>query len=130
MRYLFLILLSVFSFSLYAQEGPKIVFKTMVLDYGEVVVGQDSGFGTFEFKNTGNQPLVIKKVYATCDCMIPKKPSGPIAPGQKGVIEVKYDVSKKREGPIRKTITVSSNAINVHNGMISLRIKGRVVVSN
>lgn len=54
-------------------------------------------------------------------CTIPKKPSNPIAPGASDIIKVKYDT--QRVGPIRKTITVASNA---SNGMIALKIKGEV----
>ena len=56
-----------------------------------------------------------------CGCTFPNKPSGPIAPGASDVIEVKYDT--ERIGPIRKTITVASNA---SNGMVALKIKGEV----
>ena len=31
-------------------------------------------------------------------------------------------------GPISKTITVTTNAVNKENGMIALRIKGMVIV--
>ena len=31
-------------------------------------------------------------------------------------------------GPISKTITVESNAVNKENGMVALRIKGNVLV--
>ena len=42
-------------------------------------------------------------------------------PGAKEVIEVKYDTN--RVGPIRKTITVSSNAVTA---VVALQIKGTV----
>jgi hypothetical protein len=31
-------------------------------------------------------------------------------------------------GPIRKTITVESNAVNVENGKVAIKIKGEVMV--
>ena len=31
-------------------------------------------------------------------------------------------------GPISKTITITTNAINKENGMVALRIKGNVIV--
>ena len=46
----------------------------------------------------------------------------PIAPGAKGEIQVKYDTN--RVGPIRKTITVNSNARDTP--VVSLKIKGTV----
>ncbi|KAA1246737.1 DUF1573 domain-containing protein [Aquimarina sp. RZ0] len=108
--------------TLNAQDAKaKIEFKTEVVDYGEIAKGSD-GVRTFEFTNTGDAPLVISKVYSSCGCTIPKKPEDPIAPGATGVIEVKYDT--KRVGPIRKTITVYSNA---EEATKAIKIKGTVL---
>lgn len=99
----------------------KIVFKSETIDYGEIKKGSD-GVRVFEFTNTGDEPLVIKEVSSSCGCTIPKKPEGPIAPGKTGTIEVKYDT--KRVGPIRKTVTVYSNA---EETIKALKIKGKVL---
>ncbi|WP_432264573.1 DUF1573 domain-containing protein [Autumnicola lenta] len=99
----------------------KIVFQSETIDYGEIKKGSD-GVRVFEFTNTGDEPLVIKEVSSSCGCTIPKKPEGPIAPGETGTIEVKYDT--KRVGPIRKTVTVYSNA---EETIKALKIKGKVL---
>jgi len=113
------------SFGSFAQEKvAKIEFKTDVIDYGTIEKGAD-GVRVFEFTNTGDAPLVISNVKSTCGCTVPKKPKGPIMPGESGVIEVKYDT--KRVNPIRKTITVFSNA---ETPTVALKIKGLVVDSN
>ncbi len=104
-----------------AQETAKIEFKSETIDYGEIKKGSD-GLRVFEFTNTGNAPLVIANVTSSCGCTIPKKPEEPIQPGETGEIEVKYDT--KIVGPIRKTITVYSNADEPTK---SLKIKGRVI---
>ena len=118
------LLVSLFSISIYAQEtSAKIEFKENTVDYGKIENGSN-GVRTFIFKNTGNAPLVITKVKSSCGCTVPKKPTAPIAPGEKGEIEVKYDT--KRTGIIRKTITVTSNATNVKNGVSYLKIKGEI----
>ena len=108
---------------LYAQETKvaKIEFKTEVIDYGTIEKGAD-GVRVFEFTNTGNAPLIISNVKSTCGCTVPKKPKGPIMPGETGEIEVKYDTN--RVNPIRKTITVISNA---ERPTVALKIKGLVV---
>jgi len=109
-----------------AQNGPKIEFPNgAVLDYGTVSKGEDSGIRQIEVKNTGNQPLIITNVQSTCGCTIPTKPKAPIMPGKSDVIEVKYNMNP---GPIRKTITVESNAVNYPEGRVPLKIKGEVVV--
>lgn len=104
-----------------AQEKAKIEFKTETIEYGEIEKGSD-GVRVFEFTNTGNAPLVIANVTSSCGCTIPKKPEDPIKPGETGEIQVKYNT--KLVGPIRKTITVYSNA---EESTKSLKIKGRVI---
>ena len=126
MKKLVLILgLMVTGLSVNAQTGAKIEFKEETINYGEVYKGVDSGKRTFEFTNTGDMPLIIKDAKSSCGCTVPTKPTEPILPGKKGVIEVQYNMNP---GPISKTITVESNAINKENGMIALRIKGTVLV--
>jgi hypothetical protein len=123
MRTLLLIFSLFLALNTQAQEtGPAIEFTSQVVDYGEIEKGSD-GIRIFEFINSGNQPLVISKVYSSCGCTIPKKPEAPIAPGEKGEIQVKYDTN--RVGPIRKTITVNSNAESTP--IVSLKIKGTVL---
>jgi len=102
----------------------KIKFKTDTIDYGTIEKGSD-GVRVFEFTNTGDAPLIITEVKSTCGCTIPKKPDGPIMPGETGKIEVKYDTN--RVNPIRKTITVTSNA---DTPTVALKIKGEVVDPN
>ena len=114
------IILVIFSHVAVAQEVATITFDSLVVDYGTINKGDD-GVRQFKFTNTGTADLEITQVRSSCGCTIPKKPSGAIAPGASDVIEVKYDT--ERIGPIRKTITVASNA---SNGMVALKIKGEV----
>ncbi len=109
----------------FAQEGAKIEFKTETINYGTVVKGEDSGIRYFEFTNTGDAPLLITNVRSSCGCTVPSYPKTPIAPGKSDKIEVKYNMER---GPISKTITVETNAVNKTKGIIPLRIKGDVVV--
>ncbi len=102
----------------------KIEFKSDTIDYGTIEKGSN-GVRVFEFTNTGNAPLIISSVKSTCGCTVPKKPKGPILPGETGKIEVKYDT--KRVNPIRKTITVISNA---DTPTVALKIKGLVIDSS
>ncbi len=114
--------LGLMSVALNAQEKvAKIEFKSTTIDYGEIAKGSD-GVRVFTFTNTGDAPLVISKVFSSCGCTIPKKPEKPIMPGETGEIQVKYDTN--RVGPIRKTVTVMSNA---DTPTIALKIKGTVI---
>ena len=111
----------------FAQSGAKIVFKDKdnTIDYGNVSKDTDDGVRKFEFTNTGDQPLIIKNVQSTCGCTVPIKPTDAIMPGKSDFITVKYNMNP---GPIRKTITVETNAVNVEGGMVALKIKGEVIV--
>ena len=112
--------------AVFAQKGPKIVFKDKdnTIDYGTVNKDDDSGLRSFEFTNTGDAPLIITNVQSTCGCTVPSKPTEPIRPGKTGKIDVKYNM---HTGPIRKTITVESNAVNVEEGRVAIKIKGEVI---
>lgn len=108
-------------FNLTAQDKvAKIEFKSETVDYGDIEKGSD-GVRVFTFTNTGNAPLIISNVSSSCGCTIPKKPENPILPGATGEIQVKYDTN--RVGPIRKAVTVTSNADTPTK---VLKIKGEV----
>ena len=114
-----------FGLSLSAQDKiAKIEFESETIDYGTINKGAD-GIRVFKFKNTGTAPLIITRVKSSCGCTVPKKPDEPVLPGMTGEIEVKYDTN--RVMPIRKTITVTSNA---ETPTIALKIKGLVVDPN
>jgi hypothetical protein len=121
-----LITIVLFSNFCFAQSSPKIEFKAKdnTIDYGTVSKKKDNGVRSFEFTNTGDAPLIITNVLSTCGCTVPTKPEAPIMPGKTGKIDIKYNMAP---GPIRKTITVETNAVNYESGRIALKIKGEVI---
>ncbi|MFL9845112.1 DUF1573 domain-containing protein [Flavobacterium rhizosphaerae] len=123
-RFLLLAAVMFISLGANAQSGAKIEFKTDTIDYGTTNKDDDNGLRVFEFTNTGDAPLIITDVKSSCGCTVPSKPTDPIQPGKTGTIEVKYNM---HTGPIRKTITVMSNAANVPDGVVALKIKGEVI---
>lgn len=126
MKHLITILfIGLISFSMNAQDKvAEIEFKSDIIDYGTIEKGAD-GKRVFEFTNTGKAPLIISKVTSSCGCTIPKWSKEPILPGKTGEIQVKYNTT--RVMPIRKTITVISNA---KTPTVALKIKGLVVDSS
>lgn len=104
-----------------AQNSPKFEFKSDVIDYGDIEKGSD-GVRVFQFKNIGSEPLIIDNVYSSCGCTVPTWTKAAIAPGKSGEIQVKYDTN--RIGPIRRTITIYSNADEPTR---AVKIKGRVL---
>jgi Protein of unknown function (DUF1573) len=109
----------------YAQNGPKIEFAAQdnTIDYGKISKS-DNGLRSFEFTNTGDAPLLITGAESTVSSIVVTKPSAAIMPGKKGKIDVKYNMAS---GPIRKTITVETNAVNYPDGRVALKIKGEVL---
>lgn len=106
-----------------AVDGPAaaFAFEKMEYDFGTVKDGAIVEH-TFKFKNTGEVPLVIKSATATCGCTVPKKPEHPIAPGETGEIQVRFDSSNK-PGAQNKTVTVTANT---NPAITRLVIKGNV----
>ena len=104
--------------------GPKIVFSEMEHNYGTIEKGSD-GNCTFEFTNTGNEPLILVNVRASCGCTTPEWTQKPVMPGKTGSIQVRYNTNNV--GGFSKTVTVQSNAVD--NPRIVLRIKGNVITN-
>ncbi len=140
---MFIITLSIVSFSTYAQveelkkgssyvlddEGnlvennsPVFSFEKETHDFGEVVEGGKISH-EFTFTNDGNEPLIIKSVKASCGCTTPNWPEEPIMPGEEATITATYN-TKKRIGPFNKSITITSNA---YTPTKRLFIKGKVL---
>ncbi len=120
-----LALISVFTFSLQAQQSTpvtndSIVFNQIVHDYGTIEKGSD-GTSIFTFTNKGQKPLILSNVRASCGCTVPEWPKQPVAPGETGEIKVRYNTNIA--GNFNKTITVSSNAAN---STVTLRVRGNV----
>jgi len=103
-----------------AQPAAKFVDESH--DFGEVIEGK---LATHEFQitNSGNQPLIINNVQASCGCTTPFWTKEPIMPGKTGTIKASYN-SAGRPGAFNKTLTVLSNA---GNGNKTLHIKGNVL---
>lgn len=89
-----------------AVNGPKMEFKTSVMDYGLIEHNSD-GNREFVLTNTGNAPLIISNAKGSCGCTVPTWPKAPIAPGESASIGVKY--STNRIGKFTKTITLTTN---------------------
>lgn len=109
-----------------AQSGPKIKILQAenTVDYGKVYKSSDNGIRSFTFTNIGDAPLSINGIQSTASCTILYKPEQAIAPGKSDKIEIKYNMVP---GPIRKTITLETNAVNYEEGRVPLKIKGEIL---
>lgn len=116
-------LLTIFLFSFFwVQAQPAMQFVNRVHDFGSIREVNGAVSYNFEFVNTGNAPVLIKKVESSCGCTSPEWTRQPILPGKKGFIKAIFDPDN-RPGYFDKTITVHSNA---HNPVAELKIRGTV----
>ena len=102
-------------------SAQTISFDKTVYDYGTVKVGAD-GHRMFTVKNTGDKPLIISRVQASCGCTTPEWSQDPIMPGKTAQLKVGYDT--KIAGPFTKIIEVYSN--DGENSRSVITIKGNV----
>lgn len=103
-------------------SAQTISFDKTTIEYGNVKVGSE-GHRIFTFKNTGNKPLILSNVKASCGCTVPEWDKDPILPGKTGKIKVGYNTNIK--GSFSKSIDVYSN--DPKKGRTVLFIKGNVV---
>lgn len=101
----------------------KIKFDDAKKNFGFVKKGEKVVLA-YDFTNTGNQPLIISEAKAECSCTTIKWPKDPIAPGQKGVVEVTFDTAPARDRQDR-TVEVFSNASSSPD---KIRFKGVVLL--
>jgi hypothetical protein len=90
-------------------SAPKLSFVETSHNFGIIRSGQMVSH-TFEFENTGEEPLVLTKVETTCGCTATQWTREPLQAGQKGQITVTFD-STGKTGNQLKVITVYSNAL-------------------
>ena len=92
-------------------SGPttSIKFKNEVHDFGNVDVETENNY-SFEFVNTGTEPLTITNAKGSCGCTVPDWPKYPIKPNETATIDVIFRPSKGQAGVAQeKTVTVEAN---------------------
>jgi hypothetical protein len=102
------------------KKGAIAQFTASEIDYGKIDKGADP-LRKFNFKNVGDEPLVISNAQGSCGCTVPTWPKEPIMPGQSASIDVRYDT--QRVGPFSKSVTLTTNEANPTR---VLSIKGEV----
>ena len=152
MRYLFFVFISISSIVLFAQninigdninnqiiiiidttnndiDGSVISFINTNYNVGNVTKGINLTY-EFEFFNTGNEPLLITNVRASCSCTVASYPKTPILSGKSGKISL--ELSTDNLGEFNKVVAVYSNAMNdfddtMNKSRIVLRISWNVI---
>lgn len=108
-----------------AGNGAMIKFDTTTRDLGTIRASKGNVTATYNFTNTGTEPLVIVSVSnGGCGCTRPDYPKQPIAPGKSGKIVINFNPSG-RKGELNREVRVKSNAKNGKRQ--SLRFTGVII---
>lgn len=96
-----------------APIGPvtSLKFEEETFDFGKVMEGEVV-YHTYKFTNTGDEPLIVKNAKASCGCTVPSWSRNPIAPGEVGELQVKFDTKGRGKAggkPQSKRVTVTAN---------------------
>ena len=100
---------------------PQFLWLVTTYDFGKIKANNPVNH-EFRFTNSGNAPLVISSVQASCGCTVTDYSKEPIAPGSEGYVKATYNAAKV--GVFSKTVTVNANA---EESVVQLTIKGEVV---
>jgi len=119
-----ILLISIFTVSASLLAQP--VMKLSTTEYNFGTFKEEAGRQTYDFivTNTGNSPLVIKNIVASCGCTTPEWTKQPIPPGGKGKITAIYDPQNRGGENFNKTLSVYTNA---KPEVAVLVIKGQVI---
>jgi hypothetical protein len=118
------ILLSILGISISVSAQPFMKLSASEHNFG--TFKEEAGKQTFDFivTNSGNTPLVIQNIVASCGCTTPEWTREPIPAGGKGKITAIYDPQGRIPGPFDKTLSVYTNS---KPEIVTLRILGEVL---
>ena len=100
----------------------KLEFEKTIHDFGQIKEVDGAAEYTFSFVNSGDQPIRISGVKASCGCTTPFWTKEEILPGDSGKITARYNTNN-RPGAFNKSLRVTSNATTAS---MTLYIKGHV----
>jgi hypothetical protein len=106
MKRIFL-LIFLLCFPAIAFSQPSIEFNTEAYDFGTVPPGEKIEH-VFDFKNTGNEELIIERISHSWGCAAVVASSSHLKPGEEGKIVATVNIQGK-VGFISKTVKVSTN---------------------
>lgn len=86
---------------------PAIKWKAEEVALGDIEQNKPVNI-EFEFTNTGDSPVIISNVQASCGCTATNYSKTPIMPGETTKITATFNAAVK--GAFKKTITVITNA--------------------
>ena len=117
---LFVCLLGCCSF-LAAQEPAQLTFSRNTINRGTFPISAGPQEFLFQYKNTGESPLIVSKLIPGCPCVVPEFSTDPLAPGDSAAFKVVYH--PPHTGSFNQMITVFSNGVKP---VLRIYIKGNV----
>lgn len=105
-----------------ALAAPTISFPKSTHDFGKIGQGMTLPIA-YNFKNTGNEPLTISGIQASCGCTNATTTVRTVQPGKSAQIKVDFHSGSFR-GKVTKTLTVMSN--DPKNPAVTLSFSGVV----
>jgi ATPase subunit of ABC transporter with duplicated ATPase domains len=105
-----------------AATRTSMSFDKLVHDFGTIKADTDNK-ATFIVTNTGNNPLILEDVSASCGCTTAEKPEKPILPGKSDKISVVFHPNSGQLNEQKKSITITANT---EPKVAMLEIKGFV----
>ncbi|UIR54494.1 DUF1573 domain-containing protein [Sphingobacterium sp. SRCM116780] len=99
-------------------------FAELDYDFGKIKEGEKVTH-TFTLTNSGNAPLILSDVKASCGCTQPEFSKNPVLPGKTSDIHVTFN-SEGQVGKQQKMITIFSNA---SNKLATVQLKGEVLAA-
>ena len=106
-----------------AAAQSSLRFTRSSWDFGTIREADGKVSCSFEYVNSGKQPVVIDQVNVSCGCTTPEFSRKPIMAGERGEMKVTFDPAN-REGEFVKEITVFTGGRRYR---ATLRISGNII---
>lgn len=109
-----------------AGNRARISLSSPLIDLGTLCVDSVASYH-FEFQSSGNVMLVVTDAQPSCPCIELNWLKGPIQPGEKGWLDLRFHA--ETPGPFDKAIWITSNATDSSGQMqmVELRVRGLVM---
>lgn len=125
LRIMLITAIFIFAQTLHAQQetGPKLGFTKASEELGVISVDNVKPILLeIEFKNEGNEPLIVTSVRGCCGTRIKEYTKQPVLPGEKGVVKIEINPAPNPHS-ISRTVSIMSNDAS---GIKVFKVNGQV----
>lgn len=116
------VILLLIAFVAAARAGAVISFRKTTHNFGTFSENKMQTC-VFEFSNTGDAPLIVTQVHASCGCTVADFTQRELKPGEKGKVTVTYNGKGKPLTYFKQALFVRSNA---SNALVRIYIEGTI----